>query len=70
VAVKQMPVPQNIHDRSVPHDIFTEILILDKWKADERICNLIDYGCDSQSFWIVMKKYEGRGRGRGRGGRG
>jgi hypothetical protein len=32
-------------------------LILDKWKQDERICRLIDYGCDSSFFWVVMKKY-------------
>jgi len=46
VAVKQMALPRSIHDRCVLHDIFTEILVLDKWKADERICKLIDYGLD------------------------
>jgi hypothetical protein len=50
VAVKLMPVPKSIHDRCVLHDIFTEILILDKWKADERICKLIDYGVDDVRF--------------------
>jgi len=58
VAVKQMNVPPSIHDRCVPHDIFTEILILDKWKNDERICKLIDFGTDNNSFWIVMKRYK------------
>lgn len=57
VAVKKIPVSHDITDRCVPHDIFTEILILDKWKADDRICRLIDYGCDSSFFWVVMKKY-------------
>eukprot|EP01125_Pyxidicula_operculata_P002656 TRINITY_DN124_c7_g1_i1.p1 TRINITY_DN124_c7_g1~~TRINITY_DN124_c7_g1_i1.p1 ORF type:complete len:2853 (+),score=800.21 TRINITY_DN124_c7_g1_i1:78-8636(+) len=57
VAVKQMDVPPSIHDRCVPHDIFTEITILDKWRADERICQLIDYGVDEHHFWIVMRRY-------------
>jgi len=58
VAVKQMDVPKSIHDRCVPHDIFAEITILDKWKADARICRLIDYGVDDNCFWIVMKRYK------------
>eukprot|EP01127_Copromyxa_protea_P023000 TRINITY_DN849_c0_g1_i6.p1 TRINITY_DN849_c0_g1~~TRINITY_DN849_c0_g1_i6.p1 ORF type:complete len:2785 (-),score=584.38 TRINITY_DN849_c0_g1_i6:43-8397(-) len=57
VAVKHMNVSKSIADRSVPHDIFTEILILDKWKADSRICKLIDYGVDDNFYWIIMKKY-------------
>lgn len=57
VAVKQMDVPRDIMDRCVPHDIFTEITILDKWKADERICKLIDFGVDDHHFWIIMKRY-------------
>jgi len=52
-----MDVPRSIQDRCVPHDIFTEITILDRWKADERICKLIDYGVDQNHFWIVMKRY-------------
>jgi hypothetical protein len=54
VAVKLMPVPKSIHDRCVLHDIFTEILILDKWKADERICKLIDYGVDDVSVFSLF----------------
>jgi hypothetical protein len=55
VAVKLMPVPKSIHDRCVLHDIFTEILILDKWKADERICKLIDYGVDDVRFSSLLQ---------------
>lgn len=58
VAVKLMAVPRSIHDRCVLHDIFTEILVLDKWKADERICKMIDYGVDNEHYWIVMKRYK------------
>jgi len=59
VAVKQMNTEKDINDRCIPHDIFSEILILDKWKEDERICKLIDYGASDDSYWIVMKCYAG-----------
>lgn len=39
------------------HDIFTEIHILDTWKADPRVCHLYDYGVDSSYFWITMRCY-------------
>jgi hypothetical protein len=57
VAVKLMSVPKNIQDRCVLHDIFTEILVLDKWKADERICKLIDYGSFGLSCVLVCKTW-------------
>lgn len=40
------------------HDIFTEILILDKFKQDPRCCHLYDYGVDGESYWIIMKAYK------------
>eukprot|EP00026_Physarum_polycephalum_P001048 Phypoly_transcript_01049.p1 GENE.Phypoly_transcript_01049~~Phypoly_transcript_01049.p1 ORF type:complete len:1112 (+),score=220.65 Phypoly_transcript_01049:278-3613(+) len=58
IAVKLMAVPKSIHDRCVLHDIFTEILILDKFKNDPRCCHLYDYGVDNDSYWIVMKSYK------------
>lgn len=57
VAVKQMPLSKSFGDRCVLHDIFAEILVLDKWKNDHRICTLLDYGLDEESYWVVMKKY-------------
>ena len=58
IATKLMAVPKSIHDRCVLHDIFTEILILDKHKNDSRCCHLYDYGVDGESYWIIMKSYK------------
>lgn len=44
--------------RCVLHDIFTEILILDKFKQDMRCCHQYDYGVDGESYWIIMKSYK------------
>jgi len=58
VAIKLMPVPKNIHDRCVVHDIFTEILILDRFKKDSRISHTYDFGTDDEYYWIIMKRYK------------
>lgn len=58
IAAKLMAVPKSSHDRCVLHDIFTEILILDKHKLDPRCCHLYDYGVDGESYWIIMKSYK------------
>jgi serine/threonine protein kinase len=59
VAVKLMNVPQSVHDRCVLHDIFTEILILEHFRADPDACRLFDYGLDHEHYWITMKRYCG-----------
>ncbi len=58
VAVKQMDVPKNIFDRCVLHDIFTEITILDRFRGDSRVCQMLDYGVDGEHYWISMKFYK------------
>jgi hypothetical protein len=40
VAVKRMTVPKSMHDRCVLHDIFTEIMVMDKFKNDPKIVHL------------------------------
>lgn len=40
VAVKMMAVPKSIHYRCVLHDIFTEIMVMDKFKNDPKIVHL------------------------------
>mmetsp|Transcript_18645 Transcript_18645/g.25756 ORF Transcript_18645/g.25756 Transcript_18645/m.25756 type:complete len:973 (+) Transcript_18645:2-2920(+) len=59
VAVKMMDVPKNIFDRCVLHDIFTEITILDRFRGDNRVCQMLDYGVDGDHYWISMKFYKG-----------
>jgi serine/threonine protein kinase len=59
VAVKLMDVPHSVHDRCVLHDIFTEILILEHFRADPDSCRLFDFGLDHEHYWITMKRYCG-----------
>jgi len=40
VAVKRMAVPKSMHDRCMIHDIFTEIMVMDKFKNDPKIVHL------------------------------
>ena len=58
VAIKLMEISKSIHDRCVLHDIFDEILVLDKFKGDNRISHTFDFGCDEEFYWITMKKYK------------
>lgn len=57
VAIKQMNLPSAIHDRSVLHDIFTEITCLEEFRLEKCVTDLYDYGVGKQSYYIVMKKY-------------
>ena len=57
VAIKQMDVPNDITDRCVLHDIFTEITCLEEFRLEKCVTDLYDYGVDKQSYYIVMKKY-------------
>lgn len=57
VAVKLMELPKSIWDRCVLHDIFTEILVLDAYKDDKRICKLYDYGVSEEHYWVIMRFY-------------
>lgn len=58
LAVKLMTLPKLVGDRCVLHDIFTEISVLDDYKADPRVSHLYDYGVDETYFWIIMKFYK------------
>lgn len=57
VAVKMMALPNTLFDRCVLHDIFTEVTLLDMYRADSRSCHLYDYGVDDENYWLVMQWY-------------
>jgi serine/threonine protein kinase len=57
VAIKQLFLPKSIYDRCVLHDIFTEITCLEELRLEPCITDLYDYGVDSNSYYIVMKRY-------------
>jgi len=58
VAVKLLKVPSSIDGPCLLYNIFNEILIMEKFKADSRICRLYDYGLDNDYYYIVMKEYK------------
>jgi len=57
VAIKKMSVPREIEDRCVLHDIFNEISCLEELRLEGCVCDLYDYGVDSNDYYIVMKYY-------------
>ena len=57
VAIKQLLLPTSIYDRCVLHDIFTEITCLEELRLEPSVSDLYDYGVDSNSYYIVMKRY-------------
>lgn len=58
VAVKLQKRPAGIDNVCVLYNIFNEILVMEKFKADPRICRLYDYGVDNDYYYIVMKEYK------------
>ena len=56
-AIKLMEKPRTTEDRCVLHDLFTEVLIMDRHKDDARICHLLDYGVTKDHYYVVMKCY-------------
>ena len=59
MAIKQMQLPKSIYDRSVLHDIFTEITCLEEFRLEPSVTDLFDYGVDGTNYYIVMKRYSG-----------
>eukprot|EP00929_Paragymnodinium_shiwhaense_P079029 TRINITY_DN41056_c0_g1_i1.p1 TRINITY_DN41056_c0_g1~~TRINITY_DN41056_c0_g1_i1.p1 ORF type:complete len:3335 (+),score=785.03 TRINITY_DN41056_c0_g1_i1:162-10166(+) len=57
VAVKQIPKQNNIQDRCVFFDVFSEIACLDTIRFEKKVCQIFDYGVDESGYWIVMKYY-------------
>ncbi|KAG2387299.1 hypothetical protein C9374_001631 [Naegleria lovaniensis] len=58
VAVKLLKVPKLIDEACILYTIFNEILIMEKFKADPRICRMYDYGVTKDNYYIVMKEYK------------
>jgi len=49
--------PKNIYERSVIHDIFSEITCLENFRLDYKITDMFDYGVTETDYLIIMKKY-------------
>lgn len=57
VAIKQLSFPNSIYGRCVLYDIFNEISALQELRAEHCATTLYDYGVDSNSYYLVMKRY-------------
>lgn len=57
VAVKIIDMPKTIHDPCTIADLFTEVTIMEHLRLESRICQIIDYGVDSGSYYIATAWY-------------
>ena len=57
VAIKKMSISENIFDKCILFDIFTEITALESFRLEGCVTQLYDYGVDHESYYIVMKRY-------------
>lgn len=56
-ALKMMPFKDSIYDRSVLHDIFSEISCLEYFRLHKSVVTLYDFGVTDSDYFIVMKKF-------------
>ncbi|GIQ79605.1 hypothetical protein KIPB_000272 [Kipferlia bialata] len=57
VAVKTMPIAASEFDRCVLHDSFNEVTVLDRFRGNQGICQMIDYGIYKKQIIVVMRRY-------------
>lgn len=58
VVLKMVDLPKSPHDPCKFFDIYSEVEILEKFIGDDRVCQLLDYGVDVESFVLVLKHYK------------
>ncbi|ELP94945.1 hypothetical protein EIN_250390, partial [Entamoeba invadens IP1] len=57
VVIKQIKVSESPKARSVLHDIFNEILILERYCRDQRVSHMFEYGYSDGYYNIVLYQY-------------
>ncbi|EAY17844.1 CAMK family protein kinase [Trichomonas vaginalis G3] len=57
LAVKILPKSRNEFDNPHLYEVYHEVTILELCKGDRRVTQLVDYGCTSDSYYIVMEFY-------------
>jgi serine/threonine protein kinase len=57
LAVKSLKKSRNEYDSPHLFEVFTEVSILELCKDDRRVTQLHDYGCSSDTYYIVMEYY-------------
>ena len=58
VAIKKIDISKSILGRCDLFDIFTEVTALEMLRLEGCVTHLFDYGVDSNSYYIVIKKYD------------
>eukprot|EP01018_Ginkgo_biloba_P033930 Gb_41308 [translate_table: standard] len=58
VVLKIVDLPKSFHDPCKFFDVYSEVEILEKFSGEPRVCQLLDYGVDLESFIIVLKHYK------------
>ncbi|KAI5056613.1 hypothetical protein GOP47_0028431 [Adiantum capillus-veneris] len=58
VVLKTVDLPKGPHEPCKFFDIYSEVEILEKFIGDPRVCQLLDYGVDIESFILVLKHYK------------
>ena len=57
LAVKILKKSKNEYDNPHLFEVFTEVSILEMCQSDRRVTQLNDYGCTSNSYYIIMEYY-------------
>ncbi|CAL8469507.1 g9048 [Coccomyxa elongata] len=57
VALKVIDFPSSIHDPCYQVDVFSEVAILERFRGQQSVCQLLNYGVEGDSFVLVMRKY-------------
>ncbi|KAL2623593.1 hypothetical protein R1flu_003798 [Riccia fluitans] len=58
VVLKVIDVPKGPYDPCRFFDVFSEVEILERFVDDPRVCQILDYGVESESFVLVLKHYK------------
>ena len=58
LVIKVMDVPDNPHSRCVTHDVFHEVLVLEKTRGAPQVTRLMDYGVSDNRYFLVMHEYQ------------
>ena len=53
LVIKVMDVPDNPHSRCVTHDVFHEVLVLEKTRGAPQVTRLMDYGVSDNRYFLV-----------------
>lgn len=57
IIIKTWNIPNSSYDRNVLFDIFNEISILDFFRNQKYITNLIEFGAANSDYYVVLTKY-------------